>query len=95
MMPREREALDFVEAYLRTNGVGPSVREIAKALRLKSTNGAHRAITALVREGLLRRLPNRARAIEPMPPRFEEFRFDNEKKQLVPLKAKRRRKRAA
>ena len=45
-------------------GVPPSFDEMKDALDLKSKSGIHRLITALEERGFLRRLPNRARAIE-------------------------------
>src|SRR5262249_51494135 len=45
-------------------GVPPSFDEMKDALDLRSKSGIHRLITALEERGFIRRLPNRARAIE-------------------------------
>ncbi|MBM3928244.1 MAG: transcriptional repressor LexA, partial [Sphingomonadales bacterium] len=45
-------------------GVSPSFEEMKEALDLKSKSGVHRLISALEERGFLRRLPNRARALE-------------------------------
>ena len=45
-------------------GVPPSFDEMKEALELRSKSGIHRLIMALEERGFIRRLPNRARAIE-------------------------------
>ena len=49
---------------MQDGGVPPSFDEMKDALDLKSKSGIHRLIMALVERGFIRRLPNRARAIE-------------------------------
>jgi len=49
---------------LKEAGVPPSFDEMKDALDLRSKSGIHRLITALEERGFIRRLPNRARAIE-------------------------------
>jgi repressor LexA len=49
---------------LKESGVPPSFDEMKDALDLRSKSGIHRLITALEERGFIRRLPNRARAIE-------------------------------
>jgi repressor LexA len=44
--------------------VSPSFEEMKEALDLKSKSGVHRLISALEERGFIRRLPNRARALE-------------------------------
>jgi len=44
--------------------VSPSFEEMKDALDLKSKSGVHRLISALEERGFIRRLPNRARALE-------------------------------
>ena len=46
------------------SGIPPSFDEMKDALDLKSKSGIHRLITALEERGFIRRLPNRARALE-------------------------------
>ncbi|GJD54402.1 transcriptional repressor LexA [Methylobacterium dankookense] len=61
---KQLDLLRFIQQRLRESGVPPSFDEMKDALDLKSKSGIHRLITALEERGFLRRLPNRARAIE-------------------------------
>ena len=61
---KQKELLLFINERLKEQGVPPSFDEMKDALDLKSKSGIHRLITALEERGFLRRLPNRARAIE-------------------------------
>lgn len=61
---KQHELICFIHDRLETTGVSPSFEEMKEALDLKSKSGIHRLITALVERGFLRRLPNRARALE-------------------------------
>jgi repressor LexA len=54
----------FINERMNTTGVPPSFEEMKDALDLKSKSGIHRLITALEERGFIRRLPNRARALE-------------------------------
>lgn len=81
---KQNELLRFIHERLRETGVPPSFDEMKDALDLKSKSGIHRLIMGLEERGFIRRLPNRARAIEvlrmpdaavpamrkPMAPRF-------------------------
>jgi repressor LexA len=61
---KQRELLLFVHDRLGASGVSPSFDEMREALELKSKSGVHRLISALEERGFIRRLPNRARALE-------------------------------
>lgn len=61
---KQRELLLFVHQRLGQTGVSPSFDEMREALDLKSKSGVHRLISALEERGFIRRLPNRARALE-------------------------------
>ena len=61
---KQHELLRFIHARLGENGISPSFEEMKEALALKSKSGVHRLIGALEERGFLRRLPNRARALE-------------------------------
>ncbi|HZU50906.1 MAG TPA: transcriptional repressor LexA [Sphingomicrobium sp.] len=61
---KQRELLLFIEDRLKEGGVSPSFDEMREALDLKSKSGVHRLISALEERGFIRRLPNRARALE-------------------------------
>jgi len=61
---KQRELLLFIDARLKDSGISPSFDEMREALDLKSKSGVHRLISALEERGFIRRLPNRARALE-------------------------------
>src|SRR3569832_2223819 len=61
---KQYEHLRFISERLKESGVPPSFDEMKDALDLRSKSGIHRLITALEERGFIRRLPNRARAIE-------------------------------
>ena len=61
---KQRELLLFIDDRLKQGGVSPSFDEMREALDLKSKSGVHRLISALEERGFIRRLPNRARALE-------------------------------
>jgi repressor LexA len=61
MSPRQRDTHAFMLAFHRTHGVWPSLREIAKALGIKSTNAVHDHLVALKSKGWARQRPNCAR----------------------------------
>ena len=61
---KQLELLRFIHERLKESGVPPSFDEMKDALDLRSKSGIHRLITALEERGFIRRLPNRARAVE-------------------------------
>lgn len=61
---KQHELLRFIQRKLEDTGISPSFEEMKDALDLKSKSGVHRLISALEERGFLRRLPNRARALE-------------------------------
>ena len=61
---KQRELLLFIDARLKESGISPSFDEMREALDLKSKSGVHRLISALEERGFIRRLPNRARALD-------------------------------
>ncbi|MEN3930792.1 transcriptional repressor LexA [Microvirga sp. W0021] len=61
---KQHDLLCFINERLMEAGVPPSFEEMKEALDLKSKSGIHRLITALEERGFIRRLPNRARALE-------------------------------
>src|SRR4029453_3003452 len=65
MLTRKQfELLRFIHERLKEAGVPPSFDEMKDALDLRSKSGIHRLIPAREERGFIRRLPNRARAIE-------------------------------
>ena len=61
---KQHELIRFIQIRLEESGVSPSFEEMKEALDLKSKSGVHRLISALEERGFIRRLPNRARALE-------------------------------
>jgi repressor LexA len=61
---KQSELLRFIHERLQDEGVPPSFDEMKEALDLRSKSGIHRLIMALEERGFIRRLANRARAIE-------------------------------
>lgn len=61
---KQRDLLILIHERLQRDGVPPSYDEMKDALGLHSKSGIHRLVNALEERGFLKRLPNRARAIE-------------------------------
>jgi len=61
---KQKTLLLLIDSRVRESGVPPSYDEMKDALGLASKSGIHRLITALEERGFIRRLPNKARAIE-------------------------------
>lgn len=65
---RQKEILDFLEAFVTRNGYSPSFEEIARGMGLKSLATVHKHITNLEKKGMLDRVHNRSRSIDVVPP---------------------------
>ena len=61
---KQHELITFIQNKLEESGISPSFEEMKEALDLTSKSGVHRLISALEERGFIRRLPNRARALE-------------------------------
>jgi len=61
---KQKELLEYVNSFINTNKISPSYDEIREAMNLKSKSGIHRIVSALEERGFIRKLANRARAIE-------------------------------
>lgn len=61
---KQQQLLVFINERLSRDGVSPSFDEMKEALGLRSKSGIHRLITGLEERGFIRRLANRARALE-------------------------------
>ena len=61
---KQLELLLYIHERMRESGIPPSFDEMKDALDLASKSGIHRLVTALEERGFIRRLPNRARALE-------------------------------
>lgn len=61
---KQKTMLSALIEHFSTHDVPPSFEELCDLLELKSKSGIHRLLTGLEERGYIRRLPNRARAIE-------------------------------
>lgn len=69
---KQNELLNYIELVIATEGTSPSFEEMKAALNLKSKSGVHRLIGGLEERGFIRRMPNRARALEVVAGRRDE-----------------------
>lgn len=65
---RQKDTLEFIRNYIKENGEGPLVAEIAEGLGIKSHGTTHRYINSLVEDGHLQRLPLRTRGLKIVEP---------------------------
>ncbi|MFM7027411.1 MAG: transcriptional repressor LexA [Chakrabartia sp.] len=83
---KQHELVCFIHDRLAETGVSPSFEEMKEALDLKSKSGVHRLISALEERGFIRRLPNRARALEVVKmPERKEAKPSRDTGNVVPL----------
>ena len=61
---RQKQVLDFICDYISEHSYPPSIRDIQKHFRLKSTKGVKDHIDRLIDKGYLRRMDGAARALE-------------------------------
>jgi repressor LexA len=61
---RQQEVYDLIRSLVSKRGYGPTLREIASQFEIKSPNGVICHLRALERKGLIKRRPNKSRAIE-------------------------------
>lgn len=62
---REQDILTFIQKEIKTAGYPPSIREIGKAVGLKSSSTVHSYLKQLEQKGYIRRDPAKPRAIIP------------------------------
>ncbi|MDB5161599.1 MAG: hypothetical protein JWM52_107 [Candidatus Saccharibacteria bacterium] len=61
---RQKELLDYVDAFIQEHGYGPSYREIMNAIGYKSVSTVAIHIDGLIQKGFLRKTDNSARSLE-------------------------------
>ena len=62
---KQHQLLSFLIEHQQVNGdISPSFDEMKEAIGLASKSGVHRLVSALEERGYIRKLANRARAIE-------------------------------
>ncbi len=70
MTRKQHELLSYIKDYIaKSGGVAPSFEEMKGAIGIASKSGVHRLLQALEERGLVRRLPDRARALVVVPER--------------------------
>lgn len=73
--PKQKETLEAIEGFRRENGYSPSFRELLKLLNLRSLNAVHQRVSALRKQGYLKRNRRKgsARDVIPRIPQFQPF----------------------
>lgn len=66
LTPRRRQILEYIRRAIRERGYPPTVREIGRAVGLRSTSTVHFHLRALEEAGYLERAPLLTRAIRPV-----------------------------
>ncbi|TIP70346.1 MAG: hypothetical protein E5X53_28235 [Mesorhizobium sp.] len=61
---RQSDMMSFIQSFQAERGFGPSYREIAEALDLRSVGNVHRMVSELEGRGVLRKPHNEARSFE-------------------------------
>jgi len=61
---RQKELLEYVDAFIQEHGYGPSYREIMNAIGYKSVSTVAIHIDGLIQKGFLRKTDNSARSLE-------------------------------
>ena len=61
---RQRQVYEFISRYMQTNNQPPTIAEIGKQFQMTSPASVHSILSALEREGLIKRIPNVSRGIE-------------------------------
>lgn len=61
---RQRQVYEFISRYLETRNQPPTIAEIGKQFRMTSSASVHSILSALEREGFIKRIPNVSRGIE-------------------------------
>jgi len=61
---RQKELLEYVDAFIQEHGYGPSYREIMNAIGYKSVSTVAIHIDGLITKGFLRKRDNSARSLE-------------------------------
>ncbi|QEK13742.1 winged helix-turn-helix transcriptional regulator (plasmid) [Crassaminicella thermophila] len=60
---RQKEILNFIQKEINTKGYPPTVREICRAVGLKSPSTVHGHLAKLEKKGYIKRDPTKPRAI--------------------------------
>lgn len=80
---QQYNALMYIHQKQHETGITPSFDEMKEALNLKSKSGIHRLIQGLEERGFIRRLQNKARALEIIKMPGEDSHFKEKTEQLI------------
>jgi len=61
---KQRRIFDFIRRYIESNQEPPTIAEIGRQFQMRSSASVHAVLTALEREGLIKRIPNVSRGIQ-------------------------------
>lgn len=61
---RQKQIYEFIRRFIDVNHQPPTIAEIGKQFRMSSSASVHSILSALEREGLIKRIPNVSRGIE-------------------------------
>lgn len=61
---KQRRIFDFIRRYIESNHEAPTIAEIGRQFQMRSSASVHAVLTALEREGLIKRTPNVSRGIQ-------------------------------
>jgi repressor LexA len=61
---KQRRIFDFIRRYTKSNQEPPTIAEIGHQFQMRSSASVHAVLTALEREGLIKRIPNVSRGIQ-------------------------------
>src|SRR5262245_56299229 len=64
LTPRQKQVFDFVRRFIEAKQYAPTIAEIREQFGLSSPASVHQLLSALEREGLIRRIPHASRGIE-------------------------------
>lgn len=62
--PRQRQVYEFISRHIEVHRLPPTIAEIGRQFKMSSSASVHGILSALEREGLIRRIPNVSRGIE-------------------------------
>jgi repressor LexA len=61
---RQKQVYDFISRYIEANKQPPTIAEIGQNFKMSSPASVHSILSALEREGLIKKIPNVSRGIE-------------------------------
>ena len=61
---KQKRIFEFIKRYIDSNQEPPTIAEIGRQFQMRSSASVHAVLTALEREGLIKRIPNVSRGIQ-------------------------------